>query len=295
MTDRSELLARVASLYYEQNLTQADIARGVGISRSTVSRLLHEAKESGIVEITVHYRWKTAPGLSRQLAERFSLRNVQVLAGQGRAGDEMVKGLGMLAARCLEGILEEGAVLGVSWGGAVLSTIRALDPDHLPPITVVQMVGAVGEGDSLTDGPDLTRSLAQVCAGQPRYLHAPLIVESARVRQALLREPRIEETLRLAQRADIALVGIGSVVPDTSGTMWSGYLAPGALAHLRANGAVGNICARHYDQDGGALRGRHVNVLVTDEGAAREVLRLDGERVSDGPRSDAAGTEADRA
>jgi DNA-binding transcriptional regulator LsrR (DeoR family) len=316
MTDRSELLARIASLYYEDNLTQVDVAGVVGISRSTVSRLLREAKETGIVEITVHYPWKTIRDLEEALVNRFAVHCAKVLADRGRSADEMAGGLGVLAARFLEGILQDGAVLGVSWGRAVQSTIRALDSDKLRPVTVVQMVGAVGEGDPLTDGPDLTRLLAQICAGQSRCLHAPLIVESAHVREALLQEPRIRETLSLAQSADVALVGIGSVVPDTSGTMWSGYLAPGALALLRTQGAVGNICARHYDAQGrplsleldrriigielealhaiervigvaggvvkakailGAVRGGHVNVLITDEAAAREMMRLDGD------------------
>jgi DNA-binding transcriptional regulator LsrR (DeoR family) len=113
---------------------------------------------------------------------------------------------------------------------------------------------------------------------------------------------------------DIALVGIGSLVPEVSSLLRAGYLDREALAQLRAQGAVGDICARHYDSHGqvmdielnqrivgielkdlqdikqvigvaggeakaeailGALRGRHVNVLVTDDGAARKLLTLD--------------------
>ncbi|MCK4451808.1 MAG: helix-turn-helix domain-containing protein, partial [Anaerolineae bacterium] len=43
MIKRTELLAQVASLYYEDDLTQAEVARRIGMSRSTISRLLHEA------------------------------------------------------------------------------------------------------------------------------------------------------------------------------------------------------------------------------------------------------------
>jgi len=321
MSDRTELLARVASLYYEHSLTQGGIARAVGISRSTVSRLLQEAKEAGIVEITVHYPWKTTAESGTRLRERFGLRHVGVLAGSDRTPAEAVEGLGFLAARFLETILEDDAVLGVSWGDAVRSAVRALDPARLPPITVVQMVGAVGEGDPGADGPDLARELAKLCAGKSRCLHAPLIVESDQVREALLREPRISQTLALARRANIALVGIGSVVPDPSGTMWAGYVAPDALARLRSQGAVGNICARHYGAAGqpvaldldrrvvgidlaslhridrvigvaggrvkaqailGALRGRHINVLFTDESAAEEILRLEADSGAEG-------------
>jgi deoxyribonucleoside regulator len=175
------------------------------------------------------------------------------------------------------------------------------------------MVGAVGEGDPLIDGPDLARLLADAYGGRYRYLHAPLLVEDGRAGEALLGEPRIRETLQLARRADVALVGIGAPIPEVYSLLRAGYLDREALAGLRAQGVVGDICARHYDAQGrvldvelkgrivgieleglhevgqvigvaggeakaaailGALRGGHVNVLVTDDTTARKVLAL---------------------
>jgi len=314
MVEHTELLAQIASLYYEGNLTQAEIARRVGISRSTVSRLLHKAREAGVVEIIIHYSWKTAPEIEHDLTTRFHLCQARVMVGRGWSYEETLRGLGVLAARYIESILTEGTILGISWGTAVYSTVRALRPDRRLPITVVQMIGAVGTGDPLTDGPDLARLLANVYGGEYRCLHAPLIVEDASVQEALLQEPRIRETLSLAHRADVALVGIGSLSPEVSSLLRTGYLDREALTQLRAQGAVGDICARHYDAQGrvldielnrrivgielealhsiehvigvaggeakaeailGALRGGHVNVLVTDDAAARKVLALD--------------------
>jgi len=314
MIERTELLAQVASLYYEDDLTQAEVARRIGISRSTISRLLHEARDAGVVEITIHYPWKTAPEIEHDLTTCLHLRQARVLVGRGRPYEEILRGLGVLAARYIENILVEGTILGISWGTAVYSTVRALRPDRRLPITVVQMIGAVGTGDPLIDGPDLARLLANVYGGEYRYLHAPLIVEDTHVREALLQEPRIHETLSLARRADVALVGIGSLVPEVSSLLRAGYLDQEALDQLRAQGAVGDVCARHYDAQGhvldielnhrivgielerlhsieqvigvaggeakaeailGALRGGHVNVLVTDDAAARKVLALD--------------------
>jgi deoxyribonucleoside regulator len=314
MTDRTESLAQVASLYYEDNLTQGEIARRIGTSRSTVSRMLQEAREAGVVEITVHYPWKTVPEIEHALRARFGLRQARVLLGRGRPYEEVVRGLGALAARYLESVVTEGTILGISWGLAVHSTVRALRPDRKLPITVVQMVGAVGEGDPLIDGPDLARLLAGVYGGQYRYLHAPLLVEDARARDVLLSEPRIRETLALARRADVALVGIGAPQPAVYSLLRAGYVDREALAGLRARGVVGDICARHYDAQGrvldielnrrivgielqalhdvkhvigvaggeakaaailGALRGGHVNVLVTDDAAASRVLAMD--------------------
>lgn len=314
MTEHTKLLVQVASLYYEQNLTQAEIARRISTSRSTVSRLLHEARETGVVEIIINYPWKTDPELERDLSARFRLRHARVLVGWGWPYEEILRGLGVLAARYLESVLVEGTILGISWGTAVHSTVQALQPARKLPITVVQMIGAVGAGDPLIDGPDLARLLAEAYGGEYRYLHAPLIVESAQVREMLLQEPRIRETLSLASQADVALVGIGSVVPQVSSLLRAGYLDRAALARLQALGVVGDVCARHYDAHGqvmdielnrrivgielenlhgigqvigvaggeakaetilSALRGEHVNVLVTDDAVARKVLGLD--------------------
>lgn len=310
----TELLAQVASLYYKDNLTQDKIARRIHTSRSTVSRLLRQAREAGVVEIIVHYPWKTVPELERDLITHFHLDHARVLAGRGLPYAEVLRRLGELAADYVESILAEDTILGISWGTAVYSTIQALRPDSKMPITVVQMLGAAGTDDPQIDGPDLVRQLSGVFGGEPRYLHAPLIVEEAQLREMLQHEPRIRETLSLAQQVDIALVGIGALVPELSNLLRGGYLSREELDGLQEQGAVGDICARHYDCQGqvldielnrrivgielealhgieqvigvaggeakaetilGALRGGHVNVLVTDDVAARKVLRLD--------------------
>jgi deoxyribonucleoside regulator len=314
MTDRTELLARVASLYYEDNLTQDEIARRVDTSRSTISRMIQDARDAGVVEIIVHYPWKTVPELENDLVARFGLRGAGVLLGRDRPYAEILRGLGVLAARYLQTVVVEGTVLGISWGQAVYNTVRALRPERRLPITVVQMVGAVGEGDPLIDGPDLARLLANVYGGAYRYLHAPLIIEDTRARKVLLQEPHIRETLQLARRADVALVGIGAPTPDVYSLLRAGYVDRQALAELRSQGVVGDICARHYDAQGreldtalnhhivgielaalhdiaqvigvaggqtkaqailAALRGGHINVLITDDATARKILTLD--------------------
>jgi deoxyribonucleoside regulator len=307
----SELLARVASLYYESRLTQSEIGKRIGASRSTVSRLLDEARESGIVEIVVHYPWKENSELEQELTARFSLSQARVLAGSDRPYSEALRGLGVLAARYIEEVLHEDAVLGISWGTSVYSTVQALRPNRRLPITVVQMIGAAQADDLLTDGPDLARLLADAYDGTYQHLHAPLVVESAQMRDMLLQEPRIRGTLDLARRADIALVGIGTLDPKLSSWLRAGCLDREALSRLRDQGAVGDICGWHYDVHGcvlefevnrrvvgitleglqevgeviavaggkpkveailGALRGEYVDVLVTDAATAQGVL-----------------------
>ncbi len=314
MDERADLLIHVAGLYYEEGLTQAEIAQRIGTSRSTVSRLLQEAREAGWVEIIIHHRWKTVPAVEQELAARFALRGVRVLAGEDRQHDELLRGLGVLAAEYLDGLIQDGHILGISWGTAIYNTVQALRPRRKVSVTVVQMIGAVGRGDPLIDGPDLARSLAHIYGGEYRCLHAPLVVEDARIKEALLQEPHIRETLALARQADVALVGVGSPVAEVASLLRAGYVDIKTLATLQEQGVVGDVCARHYDIHGrvldldinrrivgielkdlhrikvvigvaggngkaeaivGALRGHHINTLVTDEATALRVLELD--------------------
>jgi deoxyribonucleoside regulator len=312
--DRLELLAEVATLYYEEGLTQEEIAHELDISRSNISRLLAEARRKGVVQITIHYPWKTVPSLQTALVERFGLTAARVLVAANRSYDQLLPGLGTLAARYLEGILPQRGVLGISWGTTIYHVVRALRPTERPEIDVVQMIGALGLGDPVIDGPELARLLAEFLGARYHYLHAPLLIEDDTAREALVHTGRIRETLDLASRADLALVGIGSIVPPLSGAIRSGYVDEEWQAVLRRHGAVGDICSQFFDIHGqpldipfnhwvigvdlaeikripcvigvaggrfkapalrGVLRGGYLDVMVTDDEAAREVLRLD--------------------
>lgn len=311
--ERRELLAQVAKLYYEESLTQAEIARRIGISRSSISRLLQEGREKGVVEIIIHYPWNRSSELEQRLVGQFGLSDARVLLTQDQPYEEVLNGLGILAARYVEEILSENMIMSISWGTTMLHVVKALRPARQFPITVVQMTGLVDTGSSHTDGLELARLLANIYGGEHRYLHAPLIVEDATIREALLQEPNIRETLALARQADIALLGIGTMEPQLSSLLRTGYLDRDEVIALKNQGVVGDICGQHYDKNGevleiglnqrfvgielealqhiphvigvagskpkasailGALRGGFVKILVTDSAAAEEVLRL---------------------
>ena len=314
MPSDKELLAEIASMYYEQDLIQSEIARQVGLSRPKVSRLLKEARDLGVVKILIDYPWNTDAELEAQLLSRYSLKAVRVLVSKDRPYEQMLQGLGALAARYVETILKPDDILGMSWGTALYQTARAMHPEQKKDIKVVQMIGAVGTSDPLIDGPDLARFLADLYGGEYRYLHAPLVVKDPAVRDALLQEDHVRETLELARTANIALVGIGTMIPESSSLVRAGYLDAETASRMEQSGVVGGICARQYDINGqildsdlnrriigielealhhinqvigvaggeakaktilGALRGNHVNVLITDDRAARKVLAMD--------------------
>jgi len=310
---RETYLAQVASLYYDQDKRQEEIAQELGISRSAVSRLLTEARDKGIVEIIVHYPWRTSLELEQALVSTFKLKAATVLLAENKRYEEMLQGLGILAARFLDRILYDGVVIGISWGTALYQMIRAMRPRYLPNVQVVQLIGATGSENVPTDGPALAQLLTGQLAGSCYYLHAPLVVENEAVREVLLQNRNLREALARAEQADIALVGIGTTRSDLSSLLRAGYVDEAEAERIRATGAVGDICAQHYSLTGewldidinqrvvgisldtlakidtvigvaggsrkgpailGALRGGHVNVLITDDQAAQKVLAL---------------------
>ena len=139
------------------------------------------------------------------------------------------------------------------------------------------------------------------------------MVRDVHAREILLQQPHIAQTLARAREADIALVGIGTPTPEGNSLLRAGYVDTKTLAELRRGGAVGDVCARHYDVNGrmldaeinhriigielqalheidrvigvtggkgraaavlGAIRGKHINVLVTDDATAEGILAL---------------------
>ena len=313
----SNLLIEVARLYYEQQLTQSEIGRRINVSRSTVSRLLQEARDTGIVTITIDYNAARAEELETRLKMLFGLRDARVLRSYGRGMDVILREMGQLAARLLEAAVQDDTVLGVSYGRSIANTIAQVTPTRRKNVTVLPIIGALGSDNPLIEGIDLARELALKFAARYRYLHAPLLVEDPQMRDLLIQEPSVHEVLTTATHANCVLIGIGALQSNTSGLIWSGYVNRKELVWLQNKGAVGHMCAQFFDIDGnvldidinhravgigletlreidnviaiagtadkanailGALNGDYIDVLITDDQAAEHVLALHAAR-----------------
>lgn len=310
---RFETLARVASLYYEEGLNQHQIAARLGYSRAHISRLLSEARREGIVEIRVHHPLERVYPLEQRLQASFGLFQVRVLQGGELAYIQMLRRLGALAAQLLTELIKPQSILGISWGTALSEVVHALQPMNLPGVKVVQLIGSATSRDHQVDGPGLARDFSLRFSGQYFTLAAPWLVKDKSARDALVKEKRMCEVLGMAQQVDIALVGIGSVEPGYSSLVRAGYITLDELRELHALGVVGDVCGHHFDLAGnlvdismigyaigieadtlrgvplvigiaggavksqailGALKARLINILVTDDTAARGVLEL---------------------
>ena len=249
--ERLELLGQVAVWYYEDNLDQTEIASRLGKSRSLVSRMLNEARDLGLIEVRVKFPLKRDTDLEARLCETFNLAQARILADPPLNDyPTLLRRLGRLGAYYLQDILRDDIRIGIGWGASLHQLVKALPTTPLQNALVIQNMGSAGHGDPLIDGAELARWLSQKLNAEHRYLPAPLIVENEAIAQALLNDAQIAETLKLAQQADVALVGIGPIDSKLSGLYRTGYFTDHDTEALKQAGVVGDVLGRLLDIEG---------------------------------------------
>jgi len=313
LQDRSSLLADVAEMYYLEEQNQAEIAKAIGVTRSMVSRILTEARESGIVEIRIQRPLQSDPELESALKEKFGLKDAFVVISNHRNGERLTRTLGNAGAQMLARHLALQKTLGLAWGTSISATVDAFEAAETIPIKVVQLVGAMGAHNMEYDGHDLVSRITEKLGGEAYYLNAPYLCQSPEMAKSLLETKSVRETINVGKKTDLALLGIGTTSPDYSSFYLAGYVTRRELDELRKAGAIGDVCGLHFDINGqpacddfcerlvsirrqdllsipmrlgvaggegkteailGALRSKYVNVLVIDSLTAKKVLEL---------------------
>ena len=264
------VLMRAAHHYYLEQMSQAEIARELGTSRSNVSRMLAEAVRQGIVEIRLHDPSGRSRDLEDALARRFGLAEARV-APRAATGPRAAPRdrTGALAAGLLLDHLEDGTTVGLSWGESLQAMVHAVTSDRDHDVTLVQLLGGMSAISTETSGQELVRELAVRLGATYRLLHAPATLESAEACRSLLAESAIGAALDLARAADVALVGIGDPAHGSSAAVVASMsLAPEELDDFWGREPVGDLAGRYFDAQGEPVTGpvddRVVSVELAD-------------------------------
>lgn len=307
-------MSKVSSLYYLQDLKQREIAERLHLSRPKVSRLLQQARDRGIVQISVTSPEGNFVELETELENQYDLEEVLITASSfsDANGDTafLKRQIGAAAANYLRRTVEDGDILGITWGTTLQAMMKALQPMTTNDVHVVQTLGGVGPPEAEAHAADLSRRLAQLLDGQLTALPTPGIVDSTEARDVLLSDRHTQAALKLFPEITTAYVGIGAL--DTNPIFTEDPAVPqDTYDALVASEAVGDIALRFFDADGrpvstslderligitleqlnqadrvvgvaggpqkveailGALRGGLVDVLITDRATATNIL-----------------------
>jgi deoxyribonucleoside regulator len=316
------LLVSVARAYYEQNQTQQEIARRLGISRSQVSRYLTEARKRGVIQIRIMLPDEEASALAATFKPRYPhLRDVVVAPAFDNHNGVVRSVIGRAAADYLAQVIRPGQIVALGCGRTLREVVNALRKQPTLDVSVVQAMGNVGHDAHNVDYNEVARAAADALGARVYYVSAPAILGqgSGPARSFIQANPALGEALDLARHADIYMVGLGSLRSDQLYAR-AGLIRQGELDAI-ADIAVGDICGRFFDLQGrehtvafserivgvelanlqnaalsigvagggdkvapllGAIRGKLINVVITDEHTARSLLRLDDETYSPG-------------
>jgi len=249
------LMTKVAHLYHEQGVRQADIADTLHISQARVSRLLKRAAEVGIVRTVVVVSQGVHTDLETALERRFGLLEAVVVDVEGDE-QEILTGIGSAGAAYLEATLTGGERIGISsWSQTLLAVVDRLRPLRVPGADrVVQLVGGIGVTAVQGQANRLLGQLSDVIGAEPAYVQAPGLVGSAAIRKSLLSDPAMESVAEEWSNLTMALVGIGSIQPSPLLRESGNAIAPADQEQLVAAHAVGDVCHRFFTAAGDLIR-----------------------------------------
>jgi DNA-binding transcriptional regulator LsrR (DeoR family) len=311
--DSARLISRVLSLYYTEEKNQKEVAEILGLSVAKVNRLLKQAREQGWVEISIHAPFQNLFDLERRLQAACSIPEAIIVPELTQDPEAMLQTVGRTAAEYLLQRLRDGDTICISGGKALHAIVQAIETRRRYDVRVVPATGGV-QGRHYTDVNYLAAQLADRLGGMAYQLHAPVFVDTPQERDTLLSMRQISEVLDMARQAQIALVGVGSVIPSSPSYFDLTSLGEadrrkivedeqgaGEILACLFN-ASGHPCAIDYNQRVvglclrdlravplvigvaateqktlpilGALRGKYLKTIITDEAAALGVLEL---------------------
>ncbi|MDY5507178.1 MAG: sugar-binding domain-containing protein, partial [Schaalia hyovaginalis] len=265
-------------MYYLQGQTMETIARHLGVSRSSVSRLLSYARETGLVRISV----SAAPGnkgtLAGQISELFGVQTSVVPVHDVHTEVNRLHNVALVAAERLIDMMKPGATLGIAWGNTTSEITRCLPKVSFPGSTVVQLNGAATATESGMPYADAIISrAARAIGGSMVHFPVPTFFDYAETKSALWRERSVRAVLKTIDNCDIALFGVGSLSARLPSHVYSGgFLDTEEIAAAQRDGVVGDVCTVLLREDGST----DMELNSRASGPTPETLRRNPRRLS---------------
>ncbi|MGX1791639.1 sugar-binding transcriptional regulator [Microbacterium sp. NPDC055312] len=269
--DRKLIAALTAAqLYYMQDQTMDVIARELGTSRSSVSRLLSFAREVGLVDIRIHSPLERLGMLEQRLNERHGITAHIAPIAERVSEVERLERVALTAGRLLSQFIDSNMVAGVAWGSTISAVSRSLIPKETHGTTFVQLNGA---GNTQTSGleysSDILQRFGHAFGAQVEQFPVPAFFDSPDTREAMWRERSTRRVLAFQAKMDIAVFGLGSPGADVPSRVYvGGYLGRDDYRSLEEDAVIGDVATVFFRADG-SWRDVRLNARSTGPGLDR--------------------------
>lgn len=280
----------------DQNLI---FVTNVGMSLTTEGREVLEGLGNTMRELT------GLNSLELQLSRSLGVSKVIIVAGNSDESPWVKSELGRACANCMKDMLVGKNTIAVTGGTTMAAVAEMLTPELNKEMLFVPARGGIGE-DVKNQANTICAKMADNTNSKHRVLYVPDQV-SNEMYQTIMKEPLINEVLKLIKSANIVLHGIGDAITMAERRKTSSE----EIAKIRQQQAVSEAFGYYFNEVGEIVHKVHTiglqlddlenvenviavaggvskakairsymkkapsqTILVTDEGAAKELLQV---------------------
>ncbi len=280
-TEETNLLTEIAVAYYQDGATQEEISKRFGLTRVKVGRLLKRARDIGIVEITVKYHPVFSAKLEEKLKETFGLKRALIALDQPSEEEQRTL-IASVVSTYLSSSLNDNMVISVGQGrnvSAVSEHIGIVTPKEC---TFVASIGGIHPRGGMLNADHISRQFAKTFGGVSETLYAPAYISDPDLRNTLMNDITVRQTMDIARKADVALVGIGDLA-ENSYMVNQGWFSVQEMVEARIQqGVVGEVGGYDFFDIKGEVQdtkmsNRVVGLTIADYQKIPEVIAIAAE------------------
>jgi len=308
--ERKRFLAKIASLYYLEGLTQQNIANKLNISRTKVSRYLTRARKEGIAEIKINYPVKDFSSLEYQIEKKYRISEC-IIAGTFESSEATIEAMSGSLNNLLSRILKDGSHIGIGWGGSLREMSKYINVMEKSDIKVIPMIGGLGKTGTGVHTNSVAKNIADRMNGISYMIHSPAVLDNREAKEIVEKDSNVSEIMEMSSKIDTAIIGISDLGMDSTLIKTDSFTSED-YKYLESLGVVGDVNLIFIDENGnhvpnkiddrivrvpleglkkiahvigvafgkrklkvllGALRSQIINVLFTDEETAIEIIK----------------------
>lgn len=274
-SEKIQKIVDISRMYYEQNLTQNEIAKALSISRPSISKMLAEAKTLGIVKITISSPLDQNEELLDRFIKTFNLRGGLIVHG---ASTEKVNNSFIIneSASYISEKISKVKNIGLGWGKMISSVVSTMKDMELGKSRgeVCPLLGNSVTPYEEYHSDSLVRDFGKATGFIPRYIYSPAFFETKDEKKVFFNLESQKKICNIWNSLDIAIVNIDNYpsVPDFATALRFGK-------KLSQSKAVGHMISYYYNIDGKIIKGdtdytNHIE--VEDMKKIKEVIGICG-------------------
>jgi deoxyribonucleoside regulator len=249
--DELRFIVQICKMYYQEDLSQNEIAKRLFISRPQVSKLITKAKKNNIVAVHINDPFSSEYLLAQKLKERYRLEEAVVIDANGLNNKEAFAALAKAISVVFTSRVANGNLIGVSAGYTVAACSQYTNIYNCSNLRFVPLIaGESFEGEEWYANRNCSR-FAKRFDGKYLLLNTPLIIREDKVRRQIAANLAVKPVLDCYHQLDVMLLGIGQTILES--TLGRCAMSKEEIIWANEHGAKAIIGASFIDAGGNEI------------------------------------------